>query len=106
MTLLRQPPFETSPDEEIIQQLLAAGRTVLGRDLEMGGGSDWADSALIFQAGIPPILFGPTGDEAHADHEWVSLSATTETAAALIETASQLLHHDGTQPVGNRPWRD
>jgi len=36
------------------------------------GMSYWADSALASKAGIPSILFGPTGHGAHAIDEWVS----------------------------------
>ena len=36
----------------------------------------WMDSALTSAAGIPTIVFGPTGEGAHADIEWVDLDST------------------------------
>ena len=35
----------------------------------------WADSALAGMAGIPSLLYGPTGHGAHAVDEWVSLKS-------------------------------
>ena len=49
--------------------------------------SYWADSAFLSAAGIPTVLYGPDGDGAHADVEWVSLSGTTTAAAVLTRVA-------------------
>ena len=45
--------------------------------------SYWADSAFLSAAGIPTVLYGPDGDGAHADTEWVSRTGTASTAAVL-----------------------
>ena len=47
------------------------------------GLSFWADSALAAQAGIPSVLFGPTGHGAHAVDEWVSLKSLARVYAVL-----------------------
>ena len=49
--------------------------------------SYWADSAFIAAAGVPTVLYGPNGDGAHADIEWVSLSGTITCARVLTATA-------------------
>ena len=49
-----------------------------------GGASYWTDAAFIAAAGIPTVLFGPGGDGAHADVEWVSLSDTEAVTRTLI----------------------
>ena len=46
------------------------------RGAEIAGAPYWTDAAFIAAAGIPTVLFGPGGDGAHADVEWVSLSDT------------------------------
>jgi acetylornithine deacetylase len=51
------------------------------------GVSYWADSAFLAAAGIPTVLFGPAGDGAHAEVEWVSLSATVACAQVLAAAA-------------------
>jgi len=49
--------------------------------------SYWADSAFLAEAGIPAVLYGPEGDGAHANVEWVSRSGTSTTAAVLTHLA-------------------
>jgi acetylornithine deacetylase len=44
------------------------------------------DSAFLAAAGIPTGIFGPEGDGAHADVEWVELVSATRTADALLGT--------------------
>ena len=35
----------------------------------------WTDAALLTGANIPTVVFGPTGEGAHAAVEWVSLTS-------------------------------
>ena len=49
--------------------------------------SYWADSAFLSGAGIPTVLYGPEGEGAHADVEWVSLSGTSTVATVLTGLA-------------------
>jgi acetylornithine deacetylase len=72
MGLTRQP-FEIAPDAELvtIMQQVITGR--LGKPAELTGAGGWMDSALTSDAGIPTVIFGPDGDGAHADEEWVNL---------------------------------
>jgi acetylornithine deacetylase len=51
--------------------------------------SYWADSAFIAAVGIPTVLYGPDGDGAHADVEWVSLTGTA-TCARVLTTAATM----------------
>jgi acetylornithine deacetylase len=82
-TVLYRPPMRTPPDAPIVQALLAAA----GPGTSAAPMSYWADSALLAQAGIPTVLYGPEGDGAHADTEWVSRSGTTTTATVLTRLA-------------------
>ena len=59
-----------------------AGTRVLGSPPPTVGASFWADSAFIAAAGIPTVLFGPGGEGAHADVEWVSIRDTIACAEA------------------------
>ncbi len=74
--VVAREPFET-PAEAPIAKLVArhAGGT------EVVGVPFWADSALLSGAGIPTVLFGPSGEGAHADVEWVDL----DHAATCVE---------------------
>jgi acetylornithine deacetylase len=42
------------------------------------------DSAFLAAAGIPTVIFGPDGEGAHADIEWVDLESATRTTDALL----------------------
>jgi acetylornithine deacetylase len=49
--------------------------------------SYWADSAFLAAVGIPTVLYGPEGDGAHADIEWVSRSGTSTASTVLTQLA-------------------
>jgi len=82
-TLLHRPPMETPPTAPIVQALLTAA----GPGTSVAPMSYWADSAFLAAAGIPTVLYGPEGDGAHADSEWVSRSGTSTAAIVLTRLA-------------------
>jgi acetylornithine deacetylase len=71
--LFAREPLETRPQEPIVGVLRASASEVLGHEPELVGVPFWTDAALIAAAGIPAVVFGPGGEGAHADVEWVSL---------------------------------
>ena len=86
-TLLVREPFSVPADAEIAHAVQdAAG----GRAGVVGGVSFWADSAFIAAAGIPTVLFGPSGAGAHAVEEWVSLADTVTVGRTLTGVAERL----------------
>ena len=62
----------------------------LGAPPAIGGASYWADAAFIAAAGIPTVMFGPSGEGAHALEEWVSLSDTEAVARVLVAVARRV----------------
>jgi acetylornithine deacetylase len=85
--LFTREPLETSPDEPIAQALRTAAAAELGAEPEVVGVPFWTDAALLAEAGIPAVVFGPGGDGAHADVEWVDLDDVEATARVLLATA-------------------
>jgi acetylornithine deacetylase len=83
-TTLARDPFQTPTDAAIIATMAAATARVTGSPAQTVPLSYWADSAFISYAGIPTVLYGPGGDGAHADVEWVSLSSTRTCAEVLL----------------------
>jgi acetylornithine deacetylase len=79
--------FEVDPKSQVVVDMMRAARTVLGREPELVGATWWMDSALTAAAGIPTVVFGVTGDGAHSDDEWVSLSSIETCAQVFIELA-------------------
>ncbi len=86
-TTLARDPLETHEAADIVRSLQAATRLVSGQAALIAPMSYWADSAFIAAAGTPTVLYGPDGDGAHADIEWVSLAGTETCAQVLTETA-------------------
>lgn len=70
---LHRDPFEIATDEPIVQLVTKHATAVTGTTPIYSGGGGWMDSALLSAAGIPTVIFGPDGDGAHADVEWVNL---------------------------------
>jgi acetylornithine deacetylase len=89
-TLLVREPLETSEGEPIVSVLRDAAAGVLGSRPPLSGASFWADSAFIAAAGVPTVLFGPSGEGAHAVEEWVSIRDTEACAEVLTRVAATL----------------
>ncbi len=82
-TVLHRPAMETPADAPVVRALLAAA----GSGTTLAPMSYWADSAFLSAAGIPTVLYGPEGEGAHADVEWVSRSGTTAISSVLARLA-------------------
>jgi acetylornithine deacetylase len=48
------------------------------------GMSFWTDAAILGGAGIPSILFGPTGAGLHSVEEWVDVKSVLTCRDALV----------------------
>jgi acetylornithine deacetylase len=86
-TLFVRRPLETGADEAIVQTLRAEAAAQLGQAPELIGVPFWADAGLIAAAGVPAVLFGPSGAGAHADAEWVDIDSVASCANVLQATA-------------------
>jgi acetylornithine deacetylase len=75
--------METPATAPIVRALIAAA----GRGTSLAPMSYWADSAFLAAVGISTVLYGPEGDGAHADIEWVSRSGTSTVSAVLTQLA-------------------
>lgn len=87
--LFAQPPSDVQPAAPIVGALSAALRDN-GLPTTLTGMSAWTDAALLNQAGIPAICFGP-GDMAlaHAAEEYIEareIKRATEILAALAQS--------------------
>ena len=89
-TTLHRPPMQTSPDEHLVTVVGDAVRDVMGVEPEVVGMSYWADSAFIAELGIPTVLLGRSGEGAHAEIEWVSISETVACADVLYAAVRTL----------------
>jgi acetylornithine deacetylase/succinyl-diaminopimelate desuccinylase-like protein len=87
---ISREPFEVAEDAEIVQAVRRQAAAVLGAEPELVGVSFWADSALLAAAGIPTVLFGPLGEGAHAEVEWVDVASLERCAEIYVGVAAEL----------------
>jgi acetylornithine deacetylase len=88
-TMLVREPFEIDADAEIVGVVCTSAAATSGSEPRISGASFWADSGFIAAAGIPTVLFGPSGEGAHAIEEWVSVSETELVARTLVDVAER-----------------
>ena len=86
MGLVREP-FEVDPSADIVAALRTAAAPTLGAEPEIVGHTAWMDAAFLSAAGIPTVVFGPTGEGAHAIEEHVELESVEQVAEIVTETA-------------------
>ena len=86
---LHRPPFEISPEAEIVRILQRRAAAHLGREPRIYGDTPWMDAALTSAAGIPTVVFGPGGAGAHALIEWSDLDQVRAAADILISVVSE-----------------
>ena len=83
-TLLAREPFAIDSEHDFVQLV----RRSAG-DAPIAGAPYWTDAAFIAAAGIPTVLYGPGGEGAHADVEWVSLADTAAVTNTLVAVAKE-----------------
>ena len=83
-------PFEVDDASEIVRLVRTAAAKALGSEPKLVGVSYWADSALLADAGIPTVLFGPIGEGAHAEVEWVGVESLEHCVEIYVTVASEL----------------
>lgn len=84
--LFGRPPYETPADHEMPPMLEAAVKSA-GHQTKRGGMTFWTDAAILGQAGIPSIVFGPGGAGLHSIEEYVIADEVIVCRDALYELA-------------------
>ena len=80
--LIREP-YEIAEDQPIVEMIRRHASNVSGTEPTIAGEMGWMDSAILWRAGIPAVIFGPAGDGAHAVEEWVDLDSVEQCASVL-----------------------
>jgi len=83
-TLFARLPYELDPNHELPAKLLDAC-AASGQPSTTIGMSFWTDAAVLGAAGIPSVLFGPTGAGLHGLEEWVDVGSMLACRDALVE---------------------
>jgi acetylornithine deacetylase len=88
--LASREPFEVAEGETIVRVLRRHAAAVLRAEPNIVGVPFWADSALLAGAGIPTVLFGPRGEGAHAEVEWVEIADLERCVQIYLAVAAEL----------------
>ncbi len=83
-------PLQLSEDEPVVATLRAAAAAVTGSDPGVGGAPWWTDAALLTDAGIPAVIFGPSGEGLHSHDEWVDLASAGACEEILIRSIGRI----------------
>src|SRR2546426_538342 len=85
--LFSRPPYLTPEDHDLSQMI---GAIVAGRGMKpvRGGMTFWTDAAILGEAGIPSIVFGPRGAGLHSTLEYVFEEDVLACRDILIELAT------------------
>ncbi len=88
---LDREPFVADGHEELQAIAVQVMTEVLGAAPRITGLNAWRDAALMQAAGIPTLLMGSTGGNAHAAGEWASISDLSKLSEILARVATSYL---------------
>ena len=80
-------PHKIGGDHPLTQLTRAAAEQVLGQEVKPQGVFGWCDAALLAEAGVPSLVFGPTGEGLHGNDEWVDVESIRQTTDVLQKLA-------------------
>ncbi len=80
-----RPAFEISQDQPIVEAINRAYQQIHQKQPLFTGMGGWLESALLAEVGIPAVIFGPSGEGAHASVEYVDVESVITTTQVLIQ---------------------
>lgn len=81
--VMQRPPLKVSPDNEFVKTVVAANSEVFEQSRPLQSQTFWCDAALLHAAGIPAVIFGPSGAGLHSKEEWVDVESIRQTGTLL-----------------------
>jgi len=82
--LFGRPPYEITAEHQL-PQFLEEALSSIGRSSKRGGMTFWTDAAILGEAGIPSVIFGPGGFGLHGLEEYVLVDDVLACRDALVE---------------------
>jgi len=84
-----RPAYEIAEGHALPAAMSDAVAEVTGTTARTAGASFWTDAAVLAQAGIPAVLFGPGGAGLHSVEEYVNVADVVNCRDALVELVSR-----------------
>lgn len=82
-----RPPLECDRDAAIASAVTTAVCATTGREPEIAGFGFWTDAAIFASAGVPTVIYGPSGGGLHGASEWVDMRSVAELMRVLVDVA-------------------
>ncbi|MGB7560291.1 MAG: M20/M25/M40 family metallo-hydrolase [Candidatus Acidiferrales bacterium] len=79
-----RPAYEIAEESSVVKRASEAIRRACGT-CELSAMAAWTDTALLAEAGIPGVVFGPSGRGLHGAEEYVEIESVEKCAEALRE---------------------
>jgi acetylornithine deacetylase/succinyl-diaminopimelate desuccinylase-like protein len=86
--------FEISAVHPLVVMLNEQVKHVTGAEGRMRTEAAWTDCALLSDAGIPVVMYGPHGEGLHAKEEWVDLKSVERVASTLTAVSRAFCGQD------------
>lgn len=87
--LFDRPPHSIPLDHPFTSLVREVVGQHLGEPPILRGETFWTDCALLAQAAIPSLLWGPSGEGLHANKEWVGAKSVAQVAENLTSIAAR-----------------
>ncbi|RDE15360.1 MAG: hypothetical protein C4K47_02920 [Candidatus Thorarchaeota archaeon] len=84
---LYRSALEVPQNTNLVRILSQQTRIIIGKEPHLVGAGWWTDAALLNDAGIPTVLFGHSGEGAHAPTEYADFNSLVQMTKVLIGTA-------------------
>ena len=84
--MFSRPPYET-PEEHDLPPMLESALASMGHTTKRVGMTYWTDAAILGEAGIPSVIFGPGGAGYHGLEEYVRVEDVLACRDALTKLA-------------------
>ncbi|KAJ5905625.1 Peptidase M20 [Penicillium subrubescens] len=75
---MSRPTQKLAKDHPLVEKAVECGASIFGSKPVVQSVPFWCDAALLGQAEIPSIVFGPSGAGLHSKEEWVEVESLKE----------------------------
>lgn len=83
-TTSHRSSYSIAPEHSFVQLVVEHASRSLGTAPPIRGETYWTDMALLSDAGIPGVIWGPKGYGLHSKTEWVEIESVRQLAGSFI----------------------